>query len=114
MKKLFQMKGETVLGLLFTSCLLTSAMGGCSAKLLYEINSNPVWLNSVVVAMFQGLFFCSGGLMGLLASRKLYKQPNSLDSKVRAGLLFLFFCIPPMFLGLFILRIAIRNLINLL
>jgi len=114
MKQLFQMKGDTVVSLLFSLCLLVFFIGGCSAKLLYEVYGNPTWLNSVVVAIFEGLFFCSWGLIGLLASRKLYKQTNSFDSKVRAGLVFLFFCIPPMFLGLFILQIAMRNFINLL
>jgi hypothetical protein len=108
------MKGNTILALLFSSCLLTSFIGGCSAKLLYETYLNPPWLNSVVVAMFEGLFFCSWSLMGLLASRILYKQTDSFYSKVRAGLVFLFFSIPPMLIGLIILQIAIRNLIKLL
>jgi hypothetical protein len=113
MKKRFQMKIDTILGLFFSSCLLLSFIGGCSAKLLYEANNNPVWMNTVVVAMFQGFFFCSGGLMGLIASKKLF-QMNSLESRIRASLIFLFFCIPPMFIGLFILNIAVRNLISLL
>ncbi len=114
MKNPFPIKRDTFLGLLFSSCFLVSFVGGCAAKLTYEVmNHNPMWLNTVVVAVFGGLFLCSAGFMGLLASRKLYQQ-DSFASKTSAVLIFLFYCITPMLLGLFVLQIALKNLINLL
>jgi hypothetical protein len=114
MKKLVQMKRNTILSLLISLCLVASFIGGCSAKLLYETYNNLPWLNSVVVAIFEGLFFCSWSLMGFLASRTVYKQTKTLDSKVKAGLIFFFFGIPPMLIGLRIFQIAVRNFIELL
>jgi len=114
MKKLFQQKGETILGLSFATSFFISFMGGCSAKLIYQVNGNqPDWLNSVVVAMSIGVFFCSVGFIGLLASRKTIMQSKSLASIIKASLLFLFYFVVPMALGLLVLRNSMQNFINL-
>lgn len=114
MKKLRQLKIDSILVLIFGLCFLPSFLGGCSAKLLYQINNGPTWLNSVVVAAFGGAFFCSWGLAGALASKKRWAGTNRFDYKVGAVLLFLFYSMLPLFLGLFILWVAIRNFIELL
>ena len=113
MKNLFQKKTETILGLFFGSCLILSFVGGCSAKLAYQMmNNNPGWLNNIVVAMFVGLFFCSWGTIGVLASRKLFRE-SSFDSKIKAIMMFVLFGIPPLIFGLFDLYLTFRNLVGL-
>lgn len=115
MKRLRQLKFDSILSLMLGLCFLTSFVGGCSAKLIYQINNNePIWLNSVVVAIFLGLFFCSWGLFGVLTSIKLWARTNRFIYKIGAVLLFLFYSVLPLFSGLYVLWIAIGNLINLL
>jgi hypothetical protein len=75
MKKLSPIETNAISGLFFASGFLLSFVGGCTAKRIYQArNNDPVWLNSVVVAMFIGSFLCCAGCMGLLDSRKHYTQ----------------------------------------
>jgi hypothetical protein len=60
-------KSKIVLSFLFVG--LFSFVGGCTAKLIYQLNNEePVWLNSIVVATFLGLGFCSMSFGGVVSS----------------------------------------------
>lgn len=114
MKKLCHLKIDSILALLFALCLFVFFAGGCAAKFFYQINNDePAWLDSVVVPMFGGMFLGICGLLGVLASIKLWKRTNWLY-KIGAILIFMFYGLLQIFIGLYTLWIAMDNLIKLL
>jgi ABC-type dipeptide/oligopeptide/nickel transport system permease component len=87
-------------------------MVGFYAKVVYEANRQPEWLNSVVVGMCVGLGACFGSVMGI-ASVFIYRDRiDSLDKKLKA-LFSLLLAVPVFFLGLFVIWRALMNLIEL-
>ena len=92
-------------------CFLCSFVGGCTAKLAYEFYNGPVWLNSVIVALFVGLGACFGSLMVITSSMERWKS-NSNDDRPIAVLGFILWT--PMFLlGLLALWKALQNFFSL-
>jgi uncharacterized membrane protein (DUF485 family) len=100
------------LDLVFGLGWLISFIGGCSAKLIYEVNNEPIWLNSVVVGIFIGLGICFASLM-VITSVFIYKSRiDSFDKKARA-ILSLLITIPLFFVGLFVIWRALVNISEL-
>lgn len=109
MNKMHKSKIDLIFGL----GLLVSFLGGCTAKLIYEMRHEPNWLNTVVVAMFIGLGACSGSLMGVTSIVIHRSKIDSFDQKIKA-MVSLLIAIPVFFVGLFVLWRALGNLLELL
>jgi hypothetical protein len=59
---------------------ISSYVGGCTTKLIYQSFNGPEWLNSVVVATFVGLGACFGSLGAIISSAVRWKN-NSNDDR---------------------------------
>lgn len=104
---------KSKIDLLFGLGWLVSFMGGCTAKLLYEINNEPGWLNSIVVGAFVGLGVCCASLAVISSVYIRSQKINTLDKKIWAALSILI-GIPMFFIGLFVLFRVLQNILDLL
>jgi len=87
---------------------LFSFLGGCTAKQIYQLNNDePIWLNSIAVPTFSGLFLCFLCFGGILSSVVLGWKTD----KVKA-IYALIVCIPIFFIGMFIIWTAFLKLLS--
>jgi hypothetical protein len=115
MKKFHQPKIKSTFGWVLGLGILAYFLIGFSIRIFLDIhNGEPRWLDSVVLTTIGGLFFCHLSLIGVLASIKQWARANRFDYKIGAVFLFLLYCMLPLSLGLFILSVAIGNLIELM
>jgi hypothetical protein len=106
-------KRKAKLSSLFYLVWLMSFLGGFIAKVIYEINQEPDWLNSVVVGMFMGLGLCSMSVATMTSNFIIPWNTKPAEKKGKA-IFSLVVCVPIFLLGLFVLQKVSMNLWALL